>query len=255
MKTGYLGSMCLGTKSWEESGVTLYDYGFRIYNPGIARFLSVDPLAPEYPYYTPYQFAGNMPIAAIDLDGLEPYVVVAEDGTEYKSSLEQPVVVVLENKFQLLQRMVMGNRFQDWQPMGCGCGLSSNVPTNGVTGYASGLVDITAAAALGTLGATVLAPVIAPTLFEGTVAAAPYVSQGVSFTGRALWAGRYSFSTDFLIQASMNGIQQKNILANYNFVSGAASIISPFGRSLSVGPLSFGKSALNGTFNGALGGA
>lgn len=50
----------------------LQDYGFRIYNPAIAKFLSVDPLAPDYPWYTPYQFAGNMPIVFIDIDGLEP---------------------------------------------------------------------------------------------------------------------------------------------------------------------------------------
>ena len=37
-----------------------------------SRFLSVDPLASKYAYYTPYQFAGNTPIQAIDLDGLEP---------------------------------------------------------------------------------------------------------------------------------------------------------------------------------------
>ena len=48
-----------------------YDYGFRIYNPRIGRFLSVDPLTASYPWYTPYQFAGNKPIWAIDLDGLE----------------------------------------------------------------------------------------------------------------------------------------------------------------------------------------
>ena len=48
-----------------------YDYGFRVYNPRIARFLSVDPLTSSYPWYTPYQFAGNKPIANIDLDGLE----------------------------------------------------------------------------------------------------------------------------------------------------------------------------------------
>jgi RHS repeat-associated protein len=48
-----------------------YDYGFRIYNPRIGRFLSVDPLCKSFPWYTPYQFAGNMPIWAIDLDGLE----------------------------------------------------------------------------------------------------------------------------------------------------------------------------------------
>lgn len=49
-----------------------YDYGFRIYDARIAKFLSVDPLTSSYPWYTPYQFAGNTPIEAIDLDGLEP---------------------------------------------------------------------------------------------------------------------------------------------------------------------------------------
>lgn len=52
-----------------------YDYGFRIYNPSIAKFLSVDPLTKSYPWYTPYQFAGNTPIQAIDLDGLEKVTV------------------------------------------------------------------------------------------------------------------------------------------------------------------------------------
>ena len=49
----------------------IQDYGFRLYNPALVRFLSVDPLAPSYPWYTPYQFAGNKPITYVDLDGLE----------------------------------------------------------------------------------------------------------------------------------------------------------------------------------------
>ena len=40
------------------------------------RFLSVDPLFGSFPYYTPYQYAGNKPIAAIDLDGAEEFIVV-----------------------------------------------------------------------------------------------------------------------------------------------------------------------------------
>ena len=60
----------------EFSDLTHYDYGFRIYNPSIARFLSVDPLSREYPWYTPYQFAGNKPIVAIDLDGLEELIMI-----------------------------------------------------------------------------------------------------------------------------------------------------------------------------------
>jgi RHS repeat-associated protein len=59
-----------GKEDDRETGTQ--DYGFRIYNPQIGKFLSVDPLTKKYPYYTPYQFAGNMPIKYVDLDGLEP---------------------------------------------------------------------------------------------------------------------------------------------------------------------------------------
>jgi RHS repeat-associated protein len=48
-----------------------YDYGARIYNPRLGRFLSTDPLSHKFPYWSPYQFAGNTPIQAIDLDGRE----------------------------------------------------------------------------------------------------------------------------------------------------------------------------------------
>ncbi len=55
------------------------DYGFRIYNTALARFLSVDPLTQSYPYFTPYQFAGNNPILSVDVDGLEPEKTVNEN--------------------------------------------------------------------------------------------------------------------------------------------------------------------------------
>lgn len=47
------------------------DYGLRIYDPRVARFLSTDPLGSQFPYYSPYEFAGNKPILAVDLDGGE----------------------------------------------------------------------------------------------------------------------------------------------------------------------------------------
>jgi len=47
------------------------DYGMRIYDPRVGRFLSVDPLTTKYPELTPYQFASNSPITFIDLDGEE----------------------------------------------------------------------------------------------------------------------------------------------------------------------------------------
>lgn len=55
------------------------DYGMRIYDPRLGKFLSVDPLTPRYPMLTPYQFASNTPISGIDLDGLEFYY--AADGS------------------------------------------------------------------------------------------------------------------------------------------------------------------------------
>lgn len=47
------------------------DYGMRIYDPRVGRFLSVDPITRKYPELTPYQFASNRPIDGIDIDGLE----------------------------------------------------------------------------------------------------------------------------------------------------------------------------------------
>ncbi len=45
------------------------DFGGRIYDPRIGRWLSLDPLAQNYPYATPYNFVLNTPIQAKDPDG------------------------------------------------------------------------------------------------------------------------------------------------------------------------------------------
>jgi len=93
-------------------GGSTYDYGFRIYNPQIAKFLSVDPLAKEYPWYTPYQFAGNSPIWAIDLDGLEeadPQQIKAAEQYYNKTKLTQsevfPNITPLQINAQVHQRL------------------------------------------------------------------------------------------------------------------------------------------------------
>ncbi len=60
------------------------DYGMRIYDPRLGRFLSVDPITDDYPELTPYQFASNRPIQGADLDGLE-----FEDKAAMKKGLEE----------------------------------------------------------------------------------------------------------------------------------------------------------------------
>lgn len=47
------------------------DYGERILEKRLGRFLSVDPITKKYPELTPYQFASNSPVRSIDLDGME----------------------------------------------------------------------------------------------------------------------------------------------------------------------------------------
>ena len=64
-----------GKEKDNSFGLTSYDYGFRIYNPVIAKFLSVDPLSADFPELTPYQYASNGPVVNIDLDGLEAIMV------------------------------------------------------------------------------------------------------------------------------------------------------------------------------------
>jgi RHS repeat-associated protein len=46
-----------------------YDFGARLYDSRVGRWLSVDPLEMKYNDMTPYQFAGNTPIQAYDPDG------------------------------------------------------------------------------------------------------------------------------------------------------------------------------------------
>ena len=69
------------TDEIEGSGNS-YDYGARMLDARIGRFLSLDPLNRKYPELTPYQFASNTSIWAIDLDGKEAFY--QSDGTKVR---------------------------------------------------------------------------------------------------------------------------------------------------------------------------
>jgi RHS repeat-associated protein len=76
----------------EDADLGWIDYGFRNYDPQIGRFPQLDPLADDYPLYTPYQYAGNDPITNIDIDGLEPGQSVLSTTLETAKTLETIVI-------------------------------------------------------------------------------------------------------------------------------------------------------------------
>jgi RHS repeat-associated protein len=55
---------------WAGSG-NMLAFKYRIHDVRLGRFLSVDPLAPDYPWNSPYAFSENSVIAFVELEGLE----------------------------------------------------------------------------------------------------------------------------------------------------------------------------------------
>ncbi|WP_308993698.1 polymorphic toxin type 50 domain-containing protein [Mariniflexile litorale] len=49
------------------------NYKFRMHDPRVGRFFATDPLTHKYPWYSPYQFAGNKVIEFNELEGLEEF--------------------------------------------------------------------------------------------------------------------------------------------------------------------------------------
>jgi uncharacterized protein RhaS with RHS repeats len=84
----------------------------RIYDPRLGRFLSVDPITDEYPELTPYQFASNTPIQAIDLDGLEQYRITDSYlGRDQKAIMYDPYKPKVDNNviYQKVHGFTDGN--------------------------------------------------------------------------------------------------------------------------------------------------
>lgn len=57
----------------DELGLNEYDFGARMYDPAIARWGCVDPMADMAPNWTPFQYCYNNPIINIDPDGMYAY--------------------------------------------------------------------------------------------------------------------------------------------------------------------------------------
>jgi RHS repeat-associated protein len=69
-------------------------YKYRMHDARLGRFLSLDPLAPEYAHNSPYAFSENRVIDAVELEGREARIVVTKINKREKATAIKIVVDV-----------------------------------------------------------------------------------------------------------------------------------------------------------------
>nr|WP_262890647.1 RHS repeat-associated core domain-containing protein [Kordia aestuariivivens] len=72
------------------------NYKYRMHDPRLGKFLSVDPLEPNYPWNSPYAFAENKVILFIELEGLETPPNTATSATTITKPT--PLVKLIDTK-------------------------------------------------------------------------------------------------------------------------------------------------------------
>ncbi len=84
----------------DGSGLELYDFSARNYDPQIGRWHSADPMADKYQNFTPYNYVANNPIKYLDPDGK---IIRDKDGNIVVTTTGQQVTVPTMQSTDLTQ--------------------------------------------------------------------------------------------------------------------------------------------------------
>jgi RHS repeat-associated protein len=131
---------------WKGEGNSI-NYKYRVHDPRIGRFLSIDPLTSSYPHYSPYSFSGNKVIAHVELEGLEEIYYdlvfdkngeavlnkVDEEDTWYLPDVHHVIVPDLNISYTFSMWAPRGNHydeFEEFQKDPLGAMISGRFTTN-----------------------------------------------------------------------------------------------------------------------------
>jgi RHS repeat-associated protein len=81
-------------KEWLGGAVS---YKYRVHDARIGRFLSVDPLAPDYPWNSPYAFSENRVIDSFELEGLESIDFRFTTNYGYDGTVIENTISIMDN--------------------------------------------------------------------------------------------------------------------------------------------------------------
>jgi RHS repeat-associated protein len=101
-----------------DNSADSYDFGARILDVRLGRWLSVDKLELKYPAWSPYNFVKNMPIIAIDPDGNDIHIKIGPPAIhpvtgvsiDPKAEYTRMVNEALGNKFELVLTPIEGKK-------------------------------------------------------------------------------------------------------------------------------------------------